>query len=76
MFLTCGLMNMKVLLTRRLGRVLCGVVLCSVVSFAKGEEEGAVVFIDDQGPATTPQSARGRSLLSTKQSQPTKTSKN
>ncbi len=69
-------MNMEVSLTRRLGRVLCGIVLCSLVSFANGEDDGGIVFINDQDVQTTPGASNGSFLVVEEAPQQTKKSKN
>ena len=54
---------MEVSLTRRLCRVLCGILLCSLVSFANGEDDGGIVFIDDQDAQSTPGASSGSFIV-------------
>ncbi len=54
---------MEVLLTRRLGRLFCGILLCSLVSFANGEDDGGIVFIDDQDTQATSDASNGSFIV-------------
>ncbi|MDZ4656872.1 MAG: tetratricopeptide repeat protein [Bythopirellula sp.] len=60
---------MEVSFAHRLGRFVCGTLLCSTVSLAAAADSGSIVFVDDEGAASSSGASNGSFVVVNEASQ-------